>query len=255
MDRHLLSGIGEIARDHFAVDGIGDGHGAGSCHQAQVAHVRQIVGWNQVNRAGPPQERFNDPAHPLLLQLVGELVEMGLATQDQLLARVLDGGARDLPAAVATGLVPETGLVSQRIHQPGLALRQPPDLVPPLVREHLVRLPGMLCQQGLDLAWQEISEPQGFGPNVECAATGDDGVFGPGPNSVVTHVTHTAQNHALGKPLGAVRVTGPELTQYRQQRVAHQRVDLVDHEHERLGVGFGPSGQRLPQRVVGARCF
>ena len=156
---------------------------------------------------------------------------------------------------VATGLVPETGFVSQRVHQPRLALRQPPDLLPPLVREHLVRLPGMLCQQGLDLARQEISEPQRFGPNVECAATRDDGVFGPGPNSVVAHVTHAAQNYALGKPPGAVRVTGPELTQYRQQRVAHQSVDLVDHEHQRLGIGFAPSRQRLPQRVVGACCF
>ena len=71
-------------------------------------------------------------------------------------------------------------------------------------------------------------------------------------NAVVAHVADAAQHHTLRKPFGALDVAGTELAQHGDQRVAHQGIDLVDQQHQRLPVGFGPAVQHLAQRAVGA---
>ena len=65
-------------------------------------------------------------------------------------------------------------------------------------------------------------------------------------------MAHPAQDQALWKPERALRIAGAQLPKHRQQGVADQGVDLVDHEHQRLGVRLRPPGKRLPKRIVGA---
>ena len=64
-------------------------------------------------------------------------------------------------------------------------------------------------------------------------------------------VTSPAQDHALWKVTRASRVAGAQLPQHGQQRVADQRVDLVDQKHQRFRIRPAPAGQRLPERIVG----
>ena len=71
-------------------------------------------------------------------------------------------------------------------------------------------------------------------------------------DTVVAHVANAAQNDALRKGVGAQRVAGAQLTEYRQQGVADERVDLVDEHYERSGVGLRPAAQDLGERAVGA---
>ena len=50
-----------------------------------------------------------------------------------------------------------------------------------------------------------------------------------------------------GKARRTLVVAAAQLPQHRQQGVAHQRVDLVDQQHQRLAVGRGPATQRHAQ--------
>ncbi|MCY4637308.1 MAG: hypothetical protein OXG04_22885 [Acidobacteria bacterium] len=56
----------------------------------------------------------------------------------------------------------------------------------------------------------------------------------------------------MGEARGPLVVTGAELPQHGQQGVAHQRVDLVDQQHERPRVGLRPAGEHVDQRAVRA---
>ena len=252
VERHLLRGVGEVARDDLPVDRVGNGDRTHSRHETQIAHVLQIVGGERLGGGGTAQQRLDHPAHPLFLKLVRELVQMRIAAQDQLLAGILNGGGADCTAAVPPGLILEAGLVRQRVHQPRLPAGQLPELELRLRRETLTRLARVLGQQMLDLGLREVAEPQGLRPDVEGAATGDDGVLTGGANAVVAHVAHAAQNHALGKVTRASRVAGPQLAQHGQQGVAYQRVDLVDQKHQRFRVRPAPAGQGFPERIVRA---
>ena len=214
--------------------------------------VLEVVGGNRVGDLGAAQQRLDHPADPLLLELVRELVQVGLPAEDQLLAGVLDRRFGDRAAAVARRPVVEAGFVGERVHQPRLTPGQLPDRGAGLARKRLAGLLVVLSEQGLDLVRREVSEPQRLGAHVEGAPAGDDRVLRGRPDAVVAHVAHPAQDHALRKPVRALRVAGPELAKDREQGVADERVDLVDHEHERLRIRFGPAGQRLAQRIVGA---
>ena len=68
---------------------------------------------------------------------------------------------------------------------------------------------------------------------------------------VVAHVTHAAQNDALRKAPGPPVVACPELPQHGNEGVAHQRVDLVDQQHEGTPIGRRPAGQGLAERAGG----
>ena len=177
---------------------------------------------------------------------------MRFAAHDEPLARRRDGVGRDGPAAVPPRLVPEAGVVAERVDQPRLASGQPPDLLAGVSRERLSRFLGVLRQQRARLAFREIPQAEGLGLDVEGAAAGDDRLLGTRMDAVVAHVADAAQDDALREGVGAQRVAGAQLTEYRQEGVADQRVDLVDEHHEWSGVGFRPAAQNLGERAVGA---
>ena len=69
-------------------------------------------------------------------------------------------------------------------------------------------------------------------------------------DAVVAHIPHAAQDHAVREMLGALAVSRSQLAENRQQRVADQRVDLVDEQHQRLRVGLPPVRQHSPERTA-----
>ena len=72
---------------------------------------------------------------------------------------------------------------------------------------------------------------------------------------VVPHVTHPAQDDALGKAIRSQVVSRSKLPEHGEKRIADQRIDLVDEQHQRPAVGFGPLRQRLLKRPGRAEGF
>jgi hypothetical protein len=128
----------------------------------------------------------------------------------------------------------KAGLVGQRVDQPGLALGQLPDPVDGRVGEGLTGLGGVLGEQRGAVGGIEVAQAQGLGLDVEPAAAGDDLLLGRGMDAVVAQVAHAAEHDGGRERLRALGVTGAQLAQQRDQRVADQGVDLVEQQHQRL---------------------
>ena len=205
---------------------------------------------NRLGGGSAAQQRLDDAPDALLLELVRELIEVRLAARDEPLPRVTDGVGRDRPGAVPAGRVPEAGVVGQGVDQPGLPAGQLPDLVPGARGERLARRLGVLGEQRQNLVVREVAQAQRLGLHVERAAAGDDRLLGARPDAVVAHVPHAAQDDALRKGRRAPDVARSQLAQHREQRIAHQRVDLVDEQHRRPRVGLRPAAQRLAKGAV-----
>ena len=155
--------------------------------------------------------------------------------------------SRVIDVVVPGGGALRAGFVRQRVHQPRLPLGPLPDRLLGLRRERLAGLFGVLLQERLRLPLGEVPQAQRLRLDVERAAASDDGLLGGGANAVVAHVADAAQNDALRKPCRAAVVAGAELPQHGQQRVAHQRVDFVEEQHDGRFVRLRPTRQRLAQ--------
>ena len=175
---------------------------------------------------------------------------MGLATQDQRLARLEDVALGQWCAGLLRHPRREAHLQRQRVDEPGL----PPGLLPHGPhrpgRELLAGLGGVLAEQGLHLGPREIPHPKRPGLDVEGAATRDDLLLRARVDAVVADVAHAAEHDALGKPVRALGISGAELPEHRHQRVAHHRVDLVDQQDQRRVGGPRPGLQERAERVV-----
>ena len=97
VDRHLLGGVHDVARDRLAIDGIRNRDGPAPGDEAEVAHVLEIVEGDRFGGFGAAQQRLDHPAHPILPQLVGELIEVRLPAEDELLASTVDRTIGDRP--------------------------------------------------------------------------------------------------------------------------------------------------------------
>ena len=84
-----LRGVGELAWHDFGVDGVRDAQGVVAGDQAEVADVLQVAGgeWTLV---APAQQRLDDAANPIFLELVRELIQVSLAAENQTLLGVED---------------------------------------------------------------------------------------------------------------------------------------------------------------------
>ena len=174
---------------------------------------------------------------------------MRVTAQYQPLLRLQDCARRDRTFTVAAADALEARLPAQRVHQPRLAGAAHRDQTQRLRRERLPGLFGVLRGQRANLLFGEIAEPKGLGLDVECAAAEHHSVLGAGVDAVVSHVAHPAQHDAVRESVRTLVVAGAKLAQHRQQRVADQRVDLVDQQHQRERVGHAPARQRLAQRM------
>ncbi|MCY4661631.1 MAG: hypothetical protein OXF93_17775 [Acidobacteria bacterium] len=219
--------------------------------QPQVAQVEEVfLRPRLLVRAG--QDRLDHPPHPFLAQLVGQLVDVRVAAQDQALLGGQDVVAGDGAGAVPARLVVEAGVVAQRVDQPRLAGGARPDHPQRVVGERLSRIRGVLGEQSLRLRLREVAEPQRLRLDVESAAPEDERVRGARPDAVVAHVHHPAQDDAVREAGRPLVVAGPQLPEHGHEGVADQRVDLVDQEHQWPRVGAGPARQHVDQRAVGA---
>ena len=119
--------------------------------------------------------------------------------------------------------------------------------------EDLAAFPGVLPEQRQDLLSCEVAQTQRARLDVEGTASGDDLLLRARVDAIVTHVAHAAEHHALGKAFGAAYVPRAQLAQHRQEGVAHQRVDLVDEQHQRPRIRLGPATQHLAQGASRSR--
>ena len=102
-------------------------------------------------------------------------------------------------------------------------------------------LGGVLAEQGAHLVLREVGQPQCPGRDVEGNVARVD---------ALAHVAHAAEDNTVGEALRAVHVARSQLPQHGDQRVAHERVDLVDEEDEGARVGGGPAREEGPERTV-----
>ena len=101
----VLHHVGQLPRHDFGVDRIGDARRRIPGDQAQVANVLEVSGG--VSRLGAAaQQRLDDPPHAVFLELVGELIKMGLPAHDELLLGVEDVADGNRMVAVAPGKTP-----------------------------------------------------------------------------------------------------------------------------------------------------
>ena len=115
-----LRRIGELARHDLGVDGVRNTQGVVTGDQAEVADVLQIAGGERALVASA-QQRLDDAANPIFLELVRELIQVSLPAENQTLLVVEDVARGDCAGAVPSGFVVEAGTPAQRVHQPGLA--------------------------------------------------------------------------------------------------------------------------------------
>ena len=246
LDQPLLGRRGQLARHYFGVDGIGDAERDISGNEAEVADVLDVAR-GEIAFFPAAQQGLDDALHAILLQLVRQLVEMRLAALDDPLLRTPNVVGGDWTAAVTPGFVPETGLVRQRVHQPRLAAGPLPDRFQRRGCELLPRLTGVLREQRRYVVPGEVAQAHRTGLDVEGAAAGNHCLFRAGTDAVVADVPHPAQHDALREAGGAPHVSGPQLAQHRQQRVADEDVDLIHQQYQRFRIGLGPARQRLAQ--------
>ena len=184
--------------------------------------------------------------------LSGELVEVRHTPHNERLLGGVDGWHADGLRRVWTRPGPKASLVRQGVDQPRLAAGQLPQALDRGQLEDLPALGAVLRQQLLYLALAEISQAQRFGLDVEGAAALHVGPLPAGIDLVVAHIPHAAQDHALRERLRPPVIVRPQLAQYRDQRVADQRIDLVQQQHQRSWTGCGPAHQSATQGSVRA---
>jgi len=247
LDHGLLGGARQLAGDDLPVDGIGQLEGRPLPDQSQVHRIVDVVGGDIPGSLAAGQKRLDHPPHARFLQLVGELVEMGLPTFDEGFLGLLDHRGGHAPVSGAAREVPEAALVGQGVDQPGLPLGEVPDERERIGLEALPGLRGVLAEEFLDLAAQEITEPKRFSPDVEGASARDHRLAIVQPEAVIPHVPDSAEDDALGEGAGPAVVAGPEMPQHRDQRVPHQAVDLVEEQHERPGEFRAPAVEEIGQ--------
>ena len=157
LKQRLLHRPRQIPWDDLRVDRIRDAQRAALRDQPQVAHVLDVAGRAPALRAAA-QQRLDDAADARFLQLVGKLVEMGLAALDELLAGLEHVVRGDCTTPVAARLAPEADLPRERVHKPRLAPGLRPDRFQRLRGEHLHGLRGVLGEQRVHLlaapAWR-----------------------------------------------------------------------------------------------------
>ena len=245
-----LQDVAQLARHHLRVDRVRHARRRAAVDQPQVAHVFEVA--HVVPRLAAAQDRLDDPPHPLLFQLVRQLVEVRAAREDQFLPRRVDVVLPDGARAVAPRPVVEARPRAQRVHQPRLAPRLRPHRVERRRREPLARLGRVLRHQRPRLGLREVAQAQRLRGDVERAAARDD-LARTRTDAVVADVAHAAQHDALREARRALLVIGAKLAQHREQGVAHQRVDLVDQQHQRRRVRFAPAGEERPKGVFRPR--
>jgi hypothetical protein len=154
--------------DAFVVDRVGRRQilaGQLATDEPQVQHILH-VGIRAFVLA-THQHRLDHPPHPVLAQLVGQLIQVRVVTQDQRLAGFAQLVLVDQHRTVAIRPDFPDGLLGQRIDQLGLALRRGPCQLDRFGCEALTLGGGVLGVQRFQLRSGEVAEPDALGLDVE----------------------------------------------------------------------------------------
>ena len=143
---------GGLPGHDLGVDRVGQPHRRIAGDESQVLHVLDVVGGG-LEPVAADQQGLDHPPHPVLLELVGQLVQMGVAAQDQLLAGCQHVGLGHCAGAVGRQLAAEACFVGQGVDEPRLALGLVPYCFQRAVGEGLAGFFSVLTQQGARVAW------------------------------------------------------------------------------------------------------
>jgi len=113
----------------------------------------------------------------------------------------------------------------------------------------------VLGQQLPNLALREIAQAQRLGLDVEGAAALDVRPFPAGIDLIVAHVADSAQDDTLREMARTAIIVRSQLAEDGDKRVPHERVDLIDQQHQWYVTSSGPAHECLAQGSVGAVFF
>ena len=120
LDQSGLRSVGQFPRHDLRIDRVGDTQGIVTRDQAQIADVLGVARGERALVAAA-QQWLDDTPYTIFLELVGELVQVCLPPCYERLLGVADIGGINDSAPITARLPAEAGLVSDRVHQPGLA--------------------------------------------------------------------------------------------------------------------------------------
>ena len=108
-----LHRVRQLARHDLAVDGVGEAYRVVLGDQPQVAHVFEVAG-RKGGLVAAGQNRLDDAPHAVFLQLVGQLIQVRFAAEDECLLGVVNIVPSDWPAAVGA-----RSCFQNRLRRPG----------------------------------------------------------------------------------------------------------------------------------------
>ena len=243
----------QLPRDDLPIDRIGNFPNAVDSHETEVPDVVEIVRPKINGNLGTGKDGFDHSLDTLFPELVGKLVEVRDAILDQRLPRVINGASTDRPVPCPAGPVPETRLVRERVHQPGLAASEFPDPCQRAFLEDLPCLLRVLAYEGSRLTFREVPQTQRLGLDVEGAAAHDVRSLPAREDPAVAHIPYPAKHDALRESTRAVAIPASNLPEDRDQRVADKRVDFVNEQDQGLRVSRGPIRENAVECGVRAR--
>ncbi len=150
---------------------------------------------------------------------------------------------RDGLSTVAGGFVFPRHGVTEGIHQPRLSTGVFPEFRENGCIKYLPRGLGVLGVERLHFSQRETAHAQGCRFDIEGTAARDHFLI-PLRDAVIAHITHPAEDHTLReRNIRSSDIAFPQLAQQRNECVADQRIDFINHQHDGFA-GFGcPAGE------------
>jgi len=237
--------------DHLLVDRVGDAQRPIRRHEAQIAHIRNIIIIGRIARLGAPGEQWLDhTTHPRLHQLVHQRVQVRRPRQNQALFRLFHVLRRQRLARRNAHHLHH--LAAERVHQPGLAARHLERSRQRLFLEHLPCIGRVLAIELSHLGLVEVAQLERGNLDVEGAGGAQSIRLSAARRLVVPHVAQAAEHHRRREGSRALGETRAELAKDADQARTTKGVDLVEEQHHRAGTGTRPGGQGVAQEPLTA---
>lgn len=194
-------------------------------HEAEILHEPAIV-VGDVAEWQASEHGLDHLPHARLAQALDQAVEVRVLALDEDLARGLHVFDRDGPRGAGDDHVDE--LVAECVDQPRLALREIEDAIERLGRERLAGVAGMLGVQLHDLLACEAPQGERLHLDVEWARRVRAHGGAARGELVITHVAQADERERPGEGVGAARISGADLAQHGDQRLALEGINLVE---------------------------
>ena len=248
------------AGDHLAVDRVRDSDRCVRCDEPEVPEVGDVVVVGLQVEHVARQHRTEDLLDAGFGEPGRERVQMGRPGKDELFLRRLQMVDRDR-LCHGNGEFFD-GLAGECVDEPRLAGGQFVGVVDGAGGEGLAGLGGVLGVEVGDLVQGEVTEPQRLQLDVERAGGPQPGRVTPGggpgdprnreaiSGAAVADVSQAAQRDGPGERGGAAVVAVAELAEDAEERLAAQRVDLVEEQDQWAWAHLCPRAQRVDDQCA-----